>query len=339
VVEVIKSRDLATVERIYGDAQLALSGIIRGMFIAGPGCDLIASDYSSIEAVVAAALAGEEWRLEAFRQRQDIYLVSAGRITGRSPEEYAAYLAEHGHKHPDRQKIGKPAELGLGFGGWINGWRVFDDSDLFTDEDVKQNIRAWRTASPAIVEMWGGQVRGKPWRPDRLELYGLEGAAIAAVQNPGQCYSYRSISYGMRGDALYCRLPSGRYLTYHRPRLAPSTRWEGVEGLVELSFEGWNTNPAAGPMGWIRINTFAGRLFENVVQAVARDLMAHAVVSLERARYPLVLRVHDELVAEVPAGWGSIEDFEAIMATLPAWAAGWPIRAAGGWRGQRYRKD
>jgi DNA polymerase len=67
--------------------------------------------------------------------------------------------------------------------------------------------------------------------------------------------------------------------------------------------------------------------------------MAHAVVNLERARYPLVLRVHDELVAEVPAGWGSVEEFEAIMATLPAWAAGWPIRAAGGWRGQRYRKD
>jgi DNA polymerase len=92
-------------------------------------------------------------------------------------------------------------------------------------------------------------------------------------------------------------------------------------------------------MGWVRINTYSGRLFENVVQAVARDIMAHAVVNLERAGYPIVLRVHDELVAEVSAGWGSIEEFESIMATLPAWAEGWPIRAAGGWRGHRYRKD
>jgi DNA polymerase len=187
-----------------------------------------------------------------------------------------------------------------------------------------------------IVKMWGGQIRGKPWAPDRWELFGLEGAAIAAVQNPGRCFAYRSISYGVKGDALYCRLPSGRYVTYHKPRLAPSSRWEGQ---LELTFEGWNTNPKNGPMGWIRMQTFAGRLFENVVQAVARDIMAHAVVNLERAGYPLVLRVHDELVAEVPCGFGSVEEFETIMGQLPAWAAGWPIRAAGGWRGKRYRKD
>jgi DNA polymerase len=335
VAEVIRSRSLDRVEDVYGDVQLALSGCIRGMFVAGESMDLLASDYSSIEAVVAAVLAGEDWRIEAFRQRQDIYLVSAGRITGRTLEEYARHLAETGSKHPDRQKIGKPAELGLGFGGWLNGWRQFDDSDTFTDEQVKDNIKAWRAASPTIVEMWGGQIRGRPWAPDRFELFGLEGAAIAAVQNPGQCFAYRSICYGVKGDALYCRLPSGRYVTYHKPRLAPASRWEGQ---LEMSFEGWNTNPKNGPMGWIRMQTFAGRLFENVVQAVARDIMAHAVVSLERAGYPLVLRVHDELVSEVPRGFGSVEEFEAIMGQLPAWAAGWPIRAAGGWRGKRYRK-
>jgi DNA polymerase len=304
VAEIVQRRSLDELERFYGDALLALSGCIRGLFIAAEGKDLIASDYSSIEAVVAAVLAGEEWRIEAFRQKQDIYLVSAGRITGHTLDEYAAHLAETGSKHPDRQKIGKPAELGLGFGGWINGWRQFDSSDAFTDDEVKRNILAWRDASPAIVEMWGGQVRGKPWAPDRYELFGLEGAAIAAVQNPGQCFAYRSISYGMRGDALYCRLPSGRLLTYHRPRLHKSTRWEGVDGLYELSFEGWNTNPKSGPMGWVRINTYSGRLFENVVQAVARDIMAYAVVNLERAGYPIVLRVHDELVAEVPRHLG-----------------------------------
>lgn len=336
VVEVIRWGRLDLLESFFGDALLALSGCIRGMFIAGPGMDLIASDYSSIEAVVAAALAGEEWRLQAFREKKDIYLVSASRITGRTLEQYEAHKNETGSKHPDRQKIGKPAELGLGFGGWVTGWRAFDSSDTFTDGEVKQNIIAWRDASPAIVEMWGGQCRGKPWRPEWFELYGLEGAAIAAVQNPGVAYAYRSITYQVKDDALYCRLPSGRILTYHRPRLAPSDRWEGQ---VSLSFEGWNTNPKNGPMGWIRIDTFGGRLFENCVQAVARDIMAYANVALERAGYPIVLRVHDELVAEVPEGSGSIEEFERIMGTLPDWCADWPIRAAGGWRGKRYRKD
>lgn len=336
VTQVIQSGSLEAVEAAFGDALLALSGVIRGMFIAAPGHDLIASDYSSIEAVVAAVLSGEEWRIQAFREKQDIYLVSAARITQKDAAFYAAHKAETGEKHPDRQKIGKPAELGLGFGGWLNGWRQFDSSDTFTDEEVKANIQAWRAASPAIVEMWGGQARGKPWQPTSRELFGLEGMAIAAVQNPGQCYAYRDISYGMKGDALFCRLPSGRMLTYHRPRLAPSSRWGGQ---LELTFEGWNTNPKNGPMGWVRINTFGGRLFENVVQAVANDILRYANVVLERAGYPIILRVHDELIAEVPEGTGSIEEFEQLMATLPEWAKDWPIRAAGGWRAKRYRKD
>lgn len=335
-VAVIRSGRLESVEYVFGDALLALSGVIRGMFVATDGYDLLCSDYSSIEAVVAAVLAGEQWRIEAFERKEDIYLVSASRITGMSIEAYKAHHAETGQKHPDRQKIGKPAELGLGFGGWVNGWLAFDDSGRFDEDEIRKNVIAWRDASPMIVEMWGGQVRGKPWRPERYELYGLEGCAIAAVQNPGQYYTYRDITYGMKGDALYCRLPSGRLLTYHRPRLAASSRWEGQ---LELTFEGWNTNPKSGPQGWVRMNTFGGRLFENVVQAVARDILAHAVIQLERAGYPVVLRVHDEIVCEVPTGTGSIEELETIMATLPAWAAGWPIRAAGGWRGKRYRKD
>lgn len=332
----IQTERLDYVESVFGDALLLLSGCIRGLFTADPGKELIASDYSSIEAVVAAVVAGEQWRIDAFIRKEDIYLVSAGRITGKTLEDYVAYFKETGSKHPDRQKIGKPAELGLGFGGWLNGWRVFDDSDTFTDEEVKQNIIAWREASPMIVECWGGQVRGKPWRPDSFELFGLEGMAIKAVMNPGEICTYRDISYGMKGDALFCRLPSGRLLTYHRPRLRPSSRWEGQ---LELSFEGWNSNPANGAIGWIRINTFGGRLFENVVQAIANDILRFATPALERAGYPIVLRVHDELVAEVPIGFGSVDEFEKIMATLPTWASHYPIRASGGWRGARYRKD
>ena len=335
-LEVVRTRDLDLVEHVFGDALLTLSGCIRGLFVPAPGKDFICSDFSSIEAVVTAVLAGEQWRIEAFHRKEDIYLVSAGRITGLCLQDYVDYKQKTGEKHPDRQKIGKPAELGLGFGGWLGAWRQFDDSDNFSDEQVKQNIIAWRDASPAIVELWGGQVRGKPWRPDYSELFGLEGAAIAAVQNPGTCYRYRLISFGVKDDVLFCQLPSGRSLAYHRPRLGPSSRWEGQ---LELSFEGWNSNPKMGPTGWVRMQTYGGRLAENVIQATARDIMRESVINLERAGYPVVLRVHDELVAEVPEGFGSIEEVETIMATRPAWAEGWPIRAAGGWRAKRYRKD
>jgi DNA polymerase len=334
---VMQRGSLDEVERIFGNAILTLSGCIRGLFVAAPGKDLICSDYSSIEAVVTAVLSGEQWRIEAFNRKEDIYLVSAGRITGRTMDEYLAHHEETGDKHPDRQKIGKPAELGLGFGGWLTAWRQFDKSDNFSDNEVKDNIKAWRDASPAIVEMWGGQMRGKPWAPDSFELFGLEGTAIQAVQNPGVMYTHRYISFGVKDDVLYCRLPSGRFLTYHKPRLATVIKWEHKQ--LQLSYEGWNSNPKMGSLGWQRIETYGGRLMENVVQAVARDIMAYANNRLEDKGYPVVLRVHDEIVCEVPENFGNIEDFEAIMMDLPEWAKGWPIRAAGGWRGKRYRKD
>lgn len=335
-VNIIRMGDLSTLESVYGDALLAISGCIRGMFVASEGHDLVCSDYSSIEAVVTAVIAGEQWRIDAFRNKEDIYLHSASKTTGVSYEEYVRYKHENSHHHPDRQKIGKPRELALGFGGWVGAYRRFDDSDTFTDDEVRQGILAWREASPKIPELWGGQVRGKPWAPDRKELYGLEGAAISALLNIGQCFSSHGITYGVKNDVLYCKLHSGRCLTYHQPRLEPSNKWEGQ---LQISFWGWNTNPQKGAIGWIKMYTYGGDLAQSVIQATARDFMFHSIPHLERAGYPIVMRVHDELVAEVPEGFGSIEEFESIMSTPPKWAEGWPVRAAGGWRGKRYRKD
>jgi len=223
--------------------------------------------------------------------------------------------------------------------GWVGAWRNFDNSDTYTDDEVKQFIIKWREASPALVEFAGGQIRGTPWRPEKVEFYGLEGAFCQAALNPGEVFDVRGLKFQVLDDALFITLLSGRRLTYHSPRLELVTRREGWHPQYELSYMTWNSNPSMGALGWTRMNTYSGRLIENVVQATARDIMAHAVVNLERAGYPVVLRVHDEIAAEVPHGHGSVDEFERIMATLPEWAAGWPIRAAGGYRQKRYRKD
>lgn len=339
VMPIMATRSLDEVERYFGDALLTISGCIRGMIVADPGNELIASDYSAIEAVVTAMLSGCQWRIEAFREGKDIYLASAAKIKHTTYEAYLEYKREHGGHHPDRQKVGKPAELGLGFGGWLTAWRQFDSTDTFTDDEVKKNIIDWRAASPEIVEMWGGQERGRPGRAGyRLERYGFEGAFINAVQYPDRQFESHGIRFFMRGDACIIKLLSGRELTYHQPRLWPSTRDYVGEGVLEITYMTWNSNPKYGPMGWNAMKTYAGRLAENIVQATAHDIQRFGILALEAAGYPVVLHVYDEDVAEVPMGWGSIEELETIMARMPPWALGWPIRASGGWRGRRYRK-
>lgn len=222
-----------------------------------------------------------------------------------------------------------------GYAGWIGAWKAFGADSFMAEQEIKQAILAWRAASPMIVEFWGGQ-----WRkdPDRWqftpELYGVEGAAVSAVLNPGQFFQYRGVTWGIIGSALYCQLPSGRFLTYHSPRLDETTDQRGLK-VWSLSYMGEEPTTKQ----WVRIPTYGGKLTENIVQAVARDILANALVNLEAAGYPVVLHVHDEVVSEIPQGFGSVEEFERIMATMPAWASGWPIKAAGGWRGRRYRKD
>ena len=165
----------------------------------------------------------------------------------------------------------------------------------------------------------------------------MQDAAVNAIKYPGETFAVRGVTYGVKDDVLYCRLPSGRSLVYHRPRVEKTqTQW----GLKDtITFEGWNQNPKNGPMGWIRMETYYGKLVENIVQAVARDILAFALVNLRKAGYNTVMHVHDEVIVEVPKGKGSIEQVEKIMGTMPSWCAEWPIKAVGGWRGFRYRKD
>ncbi len=364
VLEVIKRGDLALLERCFGDAMLCVSGCLRGLFVAGPGCDLIASDFSSIEGVVTACLAGEDWRVDMFATHGKAYELSVSKITGIpfaeimrhagfddvERPEWWRHRARKGDHHPMRQTIGKVAELASGFGGWINAWLRFGAGDFMSEPEIKDAILAWRAASPAIVELWGGQERREGYMRSRPERYGLEGAAVNAIENPGQWFkvirldgTWSGVAYlcHPQEDALYCWLPSGRALTYRRPRLTANTR--GYGGQWSITFERYNTNPQYGPMGWSRIDTYSGKLCENVVQAVARDIQRYAMINLEKAGYAVVLHVYDEDVVEIAKDKGSIEEVERIMGTMPAWATykgkPWPIRAAGGWRGFRYRKD
>jgi len=336
-LQVISTGSLKSVEDTYGNAVTAVSNCLRGMFIAKPGHELIASDYSAIEAVVLAELAGESWRQEVFRTHGKIYEMSGALISGIPFSEVLAHKERTG-KHHEVRKLGKVAELASGYGGWIGAWLNFKADEFLSDDEIKRAILAWRDASPAIVEFWGGQQRGYN---QPACYYGVEGAAVQAVLYPGQTFftggSYHCdrIAFQTVDSVLYCTLPSGRRLTYHKPRLELSTRRAGT---YELSFEGWNTNPKNGVPGWIRQVTYSGKLVENIVQAVARDILANAIVNLEDAGYPVVLHIHDEIVAEVPRGTRTLEEFEQIMSTMPAWAEGWPVFARGGWIAKRYCK-
>jgi DNA polymerase len=333
-LSVIATRDHNAVESIFGDALLTVSGCVRPSFVAAPGHDLIGSDYSAIEAVCIAALSRCTWRLESFARREDIYLASIARSKHISLQFYLDHKAQHGVHHPDR-KYGKIQELALGYGGWIGALLAFGaDGD---EDTLKQQIIAWRNASPEIVELWGGQGRGWPGRHDyRAELFGLEGAAVYAIQNPREVANLNGVKLYMRNGALIMRLLSGRELTYHNPVLLPSDRRAGE---LKIVYETWNSNPKMGPPGWVRMETYGGRLAENLTQATAHDIQRYGIVNLMKAGYFVVLHVYDEDVAEVPKGFGSVEEFERIMSTMPPWAENWPIRAAGGWRGRRYRKD
>ena len=333
-ITIATTGSLPAMEWFFGDAMHALAGTLRGLFVAPPGYDYISSDFSAIEGVVTAALANEQWRLDVFRSHGMIYEMSAAKIIGEPFEAFIEYKKVHKKHHPARQGVGKVAELALGFSGWINAMKAFGaEKYLPTDEKIKETILAWREASPAVVHLWGSQRNG---------LTGLEGGIIQALRHPGQIVPVHRLDGGLTGvsytytdDVLYAILPSGRHLTYHRPRIrSTGDSWRGDQ----VSYEGWNTNPKNGPPGWIRKDIYGGRATENVVQAVARDIQMNAIELLEAKGYPVVMHTYDEIVSEVPAGFGSVKELEATMASLPDRAKGWPVKADGGWRANRYRK-
>ena len=359
-LEVVATRSLEYVEFMYGpgspwalsghdpmDALEVVASLLRSMICADEGHRFISADFNAIQAVVLAAMFGEQWRLEVFRTHGKIYERTASDIGGVPFEDILAYRKANGKHHPHRQMYGKLGELSGGFGAWIGGWKQFGAGKIMTDDQIKRAILAWRAASPMVVEGWGGQTRDKFQDSERPELYGLEGAAISAVLEPGRAFQFRGIVYQMFEDCLYCVPPSGGFIRYHTPRLERSTRAYACPWELEMSYMGWNTNSKRGkPNSWERMKLYGGILTQNVDSHMSREIQAHTMLALERNGYPVVMHTHDEQVAEVAMHYGSKAHYTQIVRdTLVGlkWAytpdgLPWPIKVPEAWDETFYGK-
>ena len=291
----VKEGRFEDVEMLYDSTPKVLSELIRTAFVPEPGCRFVVADFSAIEARVLAWLAGERWRLEVFSSHGKIYEASASAM-------FHVPIEEVTKGSPLRQK-GKIAELGLGYGGAAGALVSMGALDMgLSEDDLPPLVAAWRRANPHITQFW--------WDVDK--------AAVEAVTKRAKTRAGR-IGFEYRSGILFVMLPSGRKLAYVKPRMAVNKF--GREGLT---YEGILENKK-----WGRIETYGPKLVENIVQGTARDLLAEAMLRVERKGYPIVMHCHDEIIAEVPEGMGSVEEMCEVMAVRPSWAEGLPLRADG----------
>lgn len=285
----------------------ALATGLRGAITASLGYQLYVADYAAIEARVLLWLANATAALDVFRSGADIYCDMA--------ESIYKYPCSK-DTTPTERGMGKIAILGLGY--QMGASKFLDTCASFgieiTDEFAEQVVKAYREKYWQVVDLWKAQ----------------EKAAMLAVtsKRPVKC-GY--VTWKMEGQFLYCILPSGRRLAYAYPRVQiKKTPWGESLGLSFMAVDSYTRK-------WKRVTTYGGMIVENITQAVARDLMAYAMLRSTKTAYRVILSVHDELVAEAPDGYGDVKEFEHLMAECPPWADGCPVEAEG-WRGFRYHK-
>ena len=285
---------------LWGSAPNVLSELIRAAFVAAPGHRFLVADFSAIEARVIAWLAGEQWVLDLFKNGGDIYCETGSRMFGQEVKKHS----------PLRQRA-KVAVLACGYQGGVGALKAMGGEKLgLTEDEMASIVDAWRKANPRIAQMW--------WDMNR--------AALEAIKN-GTSQMVGRIKVYQKLGALVIALPSGRELIYPSPRVG-----ENRFGGESITFMGLGLNRK-----WGRIETYGGKLVENIVQATARDVLAHSMATLEAAGYPTVMHVHDEVITEVPYGRGSVEELCALMSRGPKWSKGLPL-AAEGFESTYYKK-
>lgn len=294
---------------IYGSPFEVFSSCIRGMITATPGYEIIDADLNAIECRVLNWIAGNEEVLNAFTMGEDPYVIMASRIFGVSKDQINSAM----------RFLGKTAELGCGY--QMGKDRFYQTCVEWGVPDVTPGLAAkavavYRTTHPQVVGAWNL----------------IERAAIHAVTKGG-AVSVCKTKWFCKDSFLWCQLPSGRRIAFYGPTVKMmATPW----GDKAPKLYHWQVDPKTKQ--WVNRPTYGGKLTENVVQAIARDVTVSGIMQTSKAGYKYMFQVHDEIISEVKIGEGSVEHYAKLMSTQPAWAKGLPIKAAG-WRGPRYKKD
>ena len=309
-IAAVKTGDYEHVRGLYPRALSLLGDLGRSLIVAAPGHTLIGADFSAIESRVLAWVANEQWKLDAHRRfdatqdpRDEPYSVLACRMLHVPDGSFTP-------ESPER-RMGKYADLACGYMGGAGAIEriapgVFDETKR---EQIKNE---WRAAHPNIKNFW----------------YDIDRAAWAAVQNRGSIVRCGPVSFRCVGTSLFLKLPSGRKLAYPNAHTKLVDPQHGVVVFTDNSAGRWrDCRDGRGSYG--------GVWTENIVQAISRDLLADAMLRIEAAGYPIVLHVHDEIVCEVPEGFGGTAEFARLMTRAPSWALTLPI-AAKAWAGARF---
>ena len=299
--ELVKYSSFEDIQMLYDDVPDTLSQLIRTAFIPRQGMKFIVADFSAIEARVIAWLAGEEWRMKAFANGEDIYCASASKMFG-------VPVVKHGENGHLRQK-GKISELACGFGGSVGAMKAMGADSLgLSDTELKQIVTDWREASPHITELW--------WAVDRAVKKAIKGKT--ATKTHGLLFSYEA-------GFLFIRLPSGRRLAYAKPYIG-----KNKFGGESVTYMGINAQKK-----WDRLESYGPKFVENCVQGIARDLLMYSIQTL--SQHFIVGHIHDEMIIECPKDT-KLDEICQQMARTPDWAKGLLLRADG-YECSFYKKD
>lgn len=302
--DIVKDGDFEMLNMTFGNVPNVLSELIRTVLIPKPNHRFIVADFSAIEARVLSWLAGEQWRLDTFRNGGDIYCASASQM-------FRVPVEKHGVNGHLRQK-GKISELACGYGGSVGALKNMGAVEMGVPEDELQGlINDWRNANPHIVKLWTE----------------VGNTAMKAIKEK-TIVSLGKLVFMYERGILFIRLPSGRRLSYIKPRIG--TNRFGGDSITYMG--------VSASKKWERLETFGGKLVENIVQAIARDLLASAMMNVASVGYDIVFHVHDEIIAEAPDGQGSVDEMCKLMSINPDWADGIPL-SADGYICEYYRKD